>query len=101
MCDPRARRPCMSSVKIAHVDPTGTMLRIRERTPLVHCVTNFVSMDLVANVLLAAGASPACVHAPEETLGFATIAGALVINVGTIDALWLEGMQRAAIGVCC
>jgi hypothetical protein len=68
---------------------------IRAKSPLVHCVTNFVSMDLAANVLLAAHASPAMVHAPEEAGGFASIAGAVVINVGTIDSLWADGMRAA------
>lgn len=69
--------------------------KIRDASPLVHCITNFVSMDLAANVLLAAHASPAMVHAPEEAGGFAAIAGAVVINVGTIDRLWADGMRAA------
>ena len=72
---------------------------VREKAPLVHCVTNFVSMDLAANALLAAHASPAMVHAPEEAGGFAAIAGCVVINVGTIDELWRRGMLEAARGV--
>lgn len=35
--------------------------QLREAKPLVQCITNFVSMDLMANCLLAAGASPAMV----------------------------------------
>ena len=42
---------------------TSRLVRaIRKQNPLVQCVTNYVSMDLMANVLLAAGASPAMVR---------------------------------------
>lgn len=68
---------------------------VHARAPLVHCVTNFVSMDLAANAVLAAHASPAMVHAPEEASGFARIAGCVVVNVGTIDPLWADGMIAA------
>ncbi len=37
--------------------------RVRAQRPLIHCITNFVSMDIMANVLLAAGCSPAMVRA--------------------------------------
>jgi hydroxyethylthiazole kinase-like sugar kinase family protein len=49
----------------AAVTPEGTALaleRMRELSPLVQCITNFVSMDIMANTLLAAGASPAMVR---------------------------------------
>ncbi|KAA0175959.1 hypothetical protein FNF27_02680 [Cafeteria roenbergensis] len=73
----------------------GAVELVRATGPLVHCVTNLVSMDLAANAVLAAHASPAMVHAPEEASGFARIAGCVVVNVGTIDALWAEGMTAA------
>jgi hydroxyethylthiazole kinase len=70
--------------------------RVRARAPLVQCITNFVAMDLAANLLLAIGASPAMVHAEEEASEFAAIASALTINIGTISPLWVRGMQSAA-----
>lgn len=39
---------------------------VRKNSPLVQCITNYVAMDISANVLLAAGASPAMVHGIEE-----------------------------------
>ncbi|MBB4168953.1 MULTISPECIES: hydroxyethylthiazole kinase [unclassified Rhizobium] len=76
----------------------GTLLsHLRARPPLVHCITNFVAMNIAANVLLAAGASPAMVHAQEEAGEFAAIAGALTINIGTLSSGWLRGMETAAI----
>ncbi|SEI15531.1 hydroxyethylthiazole kinase [Rhizobium tibeticum] len=75
----------------------GTLLgELRAQPPLVHCITNFVAMNIAANVLLAAGASPAMVHAEEEAGEFAAIAGALTINIGTLSSAWLRGMQAAA-----
>jgi len=67
----------------------------RARRPLVQNVTNFVSMDIAANALLALGASPAMIHAPEETDEFTALADALVINVGTLSAPAAIGMERA------
>ena len=52
--------------------------------PLVHCITNYVSMDIMANILLAAGMSPAMVHAEAEAPEFAGISSAVSINVGTL-----------------
>ncbi|MBB3318749.1 MULTISPECIES: hydroxyethylthiazole kinase [unclassified Rhizobium] len=78
--------------------PPGTLLNeLREHVPLVHCITNYVAMNIAANVLLAVGASPAMVHAEEETAEFAKIAGALTINIGTLSSGWLRGMEAAAI----
>lgn len=62
----------------------GNLLReMREAAPLVQCITNYVAMNIAANVLLAAGASPAMVHAEEEAGEFAGFAGALTVNIGT------------------
>ena len=62
---------------------------MRAAVPLVHNITNFVAMNIAANVLLAAGASPAMVHAVEEAGEFAGFAGALTINIGTLSAFVL------------
>ncbi|CAN7719841.1 hydroxyethylthiazole kinase [Rhizobium leguminosarum] len=75
----------------------GAMLKaMREKPPLVQCITNYVAMNIAANVLLAAGASPAMVHAAEEAGEFAGIASALTINIGTLSTQWIDGMQAAA-----
>ncbi|MGL4439194.1 MAG: hydroxyethylthiazole kinase [Bosea sp. (in: a-proteobacteria)] len=83
--------------------PTETTLplraalsRLRERRPLVHNITNFVVMNWTANVLLALGASPVMAHAPEEVEDFAAMAGALVVNIGTLDAPFINAMTVAA-----
>jgi hydroxyethylthiazole kinase len=68
---------------------------VRARSPLVQCITNYVSMDIVANVLNAVGASPAMVHDAHESGEFAQIASALSINIGTPSPAWVEGMRVA------
>lgn len=69
---------------------------VRERAPLIHNITNLVSMDVVANCLLALGASPAMAHAEEEVADFALIADALVVNIGTLSPPWMASMEQAA-----
>ncbi|MGE4528710.1 MAG: hydroxyethylthiazole kinase [Rhodospirillaceae bacterium] len=76
--------------------PAVLLGRMREAAPLVQCITNYVAMNVAANVLLAAGASPAMIHAPEEAGEFARIAAALTINIGTLSAPWVPGMTAAA-----
>ena len=69
---------------------------MRQANPLVQCITNDVAMNIAANVLLAAGASPAMVSAEEEAGEFAGIAGAVTINIGTLWAGGVPGMREAA-----
>jgi len=69
---------------------------MRREVPLVQCITNYVAMDLAANILLAAGASPAMIHTKEEAAEFVTVAAALTINIGTLSPPWIEGMYAAA-----
>lgn len=76
--------------------PNDALHALRTQSPLVHCITNYVAMNIAANVTLAAGASPAMIHAPEEVADFAPIAGALTVNIGTLSAPWLDGMKAAA-----
>ncbi|MHA3915148.1 hydroxyethylthiazole kinase [Halovulum sp. GXIMD14793] len=76
--------------------PNAALEQLRAKTPLVHCITNYVAMNIAANVTLAAGASPAMIHAIEEVADFAPIAGALTINIGTLSPSWVEAMKAAA-----
>ena len=68
----------VSSTAVAHA-----LTALRANRPLVHCLTNEVVQEITANVLLAAGASPAMVVAMEEAPVFTAISGALLINTGT------------------
>jgi len=77
--------------------PETLLTALRATPPLVQCITNYVAMNVAANVLLAAGASPAMVSDAEEAEEFAGIAGAVTVNIGTLSPPFVEGMQ-AAIG---
>lgn len=68
---------------------------IRQKTPLVHNITNFVVMNNTANALLALGASPVMAHAPEEVAEMAAMASAVVLNMGTLSECWVEAMLLA------
>lgn len=70
--------------------------RIREKAPLIHNITNFVVMNSSANILLAVGASPVMAHCRAEVEEMTSMAGALVLNIGTIQEDWLESMILAA-----
>ena len=69
---------------------------LRAKAPLVHNITNYVAMDISANVLLAIGASPAMVHAIEEVEEFVSFSSALVVNLGTLSPSWIDAMVKAA-----
>lgn len=68
---------------------------VREQSPLVHNITNYVVMNNTANALLAVGASPVMAHAPEEVADMVQIASALVINMGTLSRHWVDAMLLA------
>ena len=69
--------------------------QVREKKPLVHNITNYVVMNYTANALLACGASPVMAHAAEEVEEMVSLAGALVLNIGTLSLPWIEAMLKA------
>ena len=75
---------------------TGDSLRrLREAKPLVHQITNYVVMNETANATLALGALPVMAHAREEVEEMVAIAGALVLNIGTLSPDWVDAMLLA------
>jgi hydroxyethylthiazole kinase len=75
---------------------TGDSLRrLRETKPLVHQITNYVVMNETANATLALGALPVMAHAREEVEEMVAIAGALVLNIGTLSPHWVDAMLAA------
>lgn len=64
----------------------------RSQTPLVHHITNYVTVNDCANITLCAGGAPVMAHAPEEVEEMIRYAGALVLNIGTLDAAQIESM---------
>src|ERR1700683_4612973 len=81
--------PAIDEIVAAHV-------ALRAKRPLVQALTNTVSSNFVANVLLSAGASPAMVDNPEEAALFAGVADGVLINLGTPTAAQVEAMRLAA-----
>lgn len=69
---------------------------IKEQSPLVLNITNYVAMNFSANALLAIGASPMMSFFPEEMEELVSECDALVINIGCLDSLQVEAMAIAA-----
>ncbi len=69
--------------------------RVRETVPLVHCITNYVTVNDCANALLACGGSPIMSDEPEDVRDITGICGGLVLNIGTLSRRSLEGMAAA------
>jgi hydroxyethylthiazole kinase len=78
-----------------NVSAGATLRVLRERKPLVHQITNYVVMNETANATLALGALPVMAHAPEEVEEMVALAGALVLNIGTLSSHWVEAMIAA------
>lgn len=83
-------------VGAADLGPGATLTAIRESRPLIQVITNYVAMDLSANLLLAVGASPVMVRSAEEAAAIASQADALSINIGTATDADIEVMVEAA-----
>jgi hydroxyethylthiazole kinase len=77
------------------MNPGEALRRLRERKPLVHQITNYVVMNETANATLALGALPVMAHAREEVEEMAALAGALVLNIGTLSPHWVDAMIAA------
>jgi hydroxyethylthiazole kinase len=77
------------------VSPGATLRMLRERKPLIHQITNYVVMNETANATLALGALPVMAHAREEVEEMVGLAGALVLNIGTLSPHWVEAMLLA------
>lgn len=79
------------------------MNALRGKKPLIHNITNYVTVNDVANILLACGASPIMSDEPEDVLDITSICGGLNINIGTlnqrsIQAMFLAGRRANALG---
>ena len=86
----------MSGFSTEIIDLRAAREALRETAPLVHCLTNTVVQTLTANALLAVGAAPAMVDAPQEAGEFAAVASAVLVNVGTVHERTAEAMRIAA-----
>ncbi|MGI6011604.1 MAG: hydroxyethylthiazole kinase [Ruminococcus sp.] len=76
-------------------DAANLNTRMREVVPLVHNITNYVTVNDCANALLAIGASPIMADDIRETSDITAISSALVINMGTLNQRTVESMIRS------
>ena len=91
------KKPVAGTAGLPSLPSMAALLeKVAEKRPLVQNITNFVAMDISANVLLAMGASPAMVSAIEEAEEFCGLADALAVNIGTLSQAGLDSMLVAA-----
>ncbi|WP_296890544.1 hydroxyethylthiazole kinase [uncultured Methanobrevibacter sp.] len=77
-----------------YLDKIPSLLKeVREKNPLTHCITNFVTVNDCANAVLAIGASPIMAEDVDEVEEIVHIANALVVNIGTLNHQQIESMK--------
>ena len=77
--------------------------RVRQQAPVIHAISNYVTANDVANVLLACGASPIMADDPEESAYITALSAGLVLNLGTLSrrrvpAMVASGETAARLG---
>lgn len=83
-------------------DFAACLQAVREKAPLVQCITNMVTVNDCANVLLAAGASATMAHHPLEVAEAVAGVQALVLNLGAVgdrEAMYIAGREANRLGV--
>ena len=68
---------------------------VRQKSPLVHCITNYVTVNDCANMLLASGGSPIMADDPGDAVEITSICGGLTINIGTLNQRTIPAMLAA------
>lgn len=86
----------MTDIAVIDQRAVQTLLcAIRRQAPLVHHITNWVTVADCAQITRSVGALPVMAHMAEEVAEMVRLAGALVLNIGTLDRAVLESMQIA------
>jgi len=83
----------MEKIKI---EAAGLLEKIRKEKPVVHHLTNWVTIYDCAQIVKVMGGSPVMAHAKEEVAEMAKIASSLVLNIGTLTVDFVEAMKIAA-----
>ena len=81
---------------LTELDVFARLEKVRVQSPVVHHLTNWVTIYDCAQVVKALGGSPVMAHAPEEAAEMTKIASALVLNIGTLTTTMVEAMKLAA-----
>lgn len=68
---------------------------LKQKNPLIHCITNYVTVNDVANSLIAIGASPVMADEPSESGEITAISNGLLINLGTLNLNTIKAMQNS------
>ncbi len=68
---------------------------VRRQQPLVHCITNYITTNDCANIILACGASPTMAEAEQEAAEIAAVSGAVDINIGNLNTMTVAAMHQA------
>lgn len=79
----------MNNIKLEVVE---LLKKLKEKKPLVHNITNYVTVNDCANILLAIGASPIMADDLREAADITSISSALVLNIGTLNERTIESM---------
>ena len=74
---------------------TSILEKVRCAAPLIHCITNYVTVNDVANVLLAIGARPIMADDPDEAEEITALCAGLCLNIGTLNARTIPSMLTA------
>jgi len=79
------------------INASAHLEKVRAQKPVIHHLTNWVTIYDCANIVKVFGASPIMAHAKEEVADMAGIASALVLNIGTLTPDFIDAMKLAAI----
>jgi hydroxyethylthiazole kinase len=79
------------------INASNTLEKVRAQKPIIHHLTNWVTIYDCANIVKVFGASPVMAHAKEEVADMVSIASALVLNIGTLTPDFIDAMKLAAI----
>jgi hydroxyethylthiazole kinase len=79
-----------------NLEPFELLERVRRQSPMVHHLTNWVTIYDCAQIVKTLGASPVMAHAAEEAAEMAALASALALNIGTLTPEMVEAMKLAA-----
>ena len=75
--------------------PSGIMSAVRQKRPLVHHITNYVTVNDCANICICCGGAPVMTDDIDDVVDMVSIANALVINIGTLNHRTIESMLAA------
>ena len=89
------RRPAAFLLEGTLLNLSEYLSRVRRQAPVIHAISNYVTANDVANLLLACGASPIMADDPEESACITALAAGLVLNLGTLSRRRVSAMLAA------